>query len=121
MSNLRGRNLALSPFRKLVVELMHHCQKVPAVTVERPMNLADLIAARDASETRPSWVAIFLKAMSIVTARRPEFRQAFMSFPWPRLYEHPVNVANFTIERRFQDEDVVFFAQIRSPELRSLA
>ena len=36
------------------------------------------------------------------------------------LYEHPINVANFTIERKYQDEDVVFFVQIRRPEARSL-
>jgi len=26
------------------------------------------------------------------------------AFPWPHLYEHPINIANFTIERRHQNE-----------------
>jgi hypothetical protein len=43
-----------------------------------------------------------------------------MPFPRPHLYEHPYNIANFTIERRHQDEDVVFFVQVRRPERRSL-
>jgi hypothetical protein len=69
---------------------------------------------------RPSWCAIFLKAMSMVGARHPQFRRAFLPFPWPHLYEHPDNIANFTIERRYQDEDVVFYVQVRRPERRSL-
>jgi hypothetical protein len=79
------------------------------------------VAARQACIPRPSWTAIFLKAMSIVAARNPELRRSYMAFPWPYLYEHPINIANFTIERRFQNEDVVFFVQIRSPENRSLS
>ena len=121
MSKQSGRNLPLSPFRRLVVDLMHFCQKVPGATVERPMNLGSLLAARQACVPRPSWCAIFVKAMSIVAARRPELRRAYMPLPWPHLYEHHVNIANFTIERRFQEEDVVFFVQVRSPERRSLA
>ena len=121
MSKQTGRNLPLSPHRKLVVDLQHFCRKVPGGTVERPLSLAALRAARQACVPRPSWCAIFLKAMSIVGARHPQFRRAFLPFPWPHLYEHPDNIANFTIERRYQDEDVVFYVQVRRPERRSLA
>jgi hypothetical protein len=100
---------------------MHFCQKVPGATIERSMNLARLIEARQACVPRPSWCAMIVKAMSIVAARRPELRRAYMPFPWPHLYEHPINIANFTIERRFHDEDVVFFVQVRRPEQRPLA
>jgi hypothetical protein len=120
MSKQAGRNLPLSPPRKLVVDLMHFCGKVPGATVERPLRLAALLAARQACVPRPSWCAIFLKAMSIVGARHSQFRRAYMPFPWPHLYEHPDNVANFTIERRYHDEDVVFLVQVRRPERRSL-
>jgi hypothetical protein len=105
----------------MVLDLLHYCRKVPAATVERNLSLAPLIAARQACVPRPSWCAIFLKAMGIVGARHPELRRAFMPFPWAHLYEHPINVANFTIERKYQDEDVVFFVQVRSPERRTLA
>jgi len=120
MSHQSGRNLPVSPFRQLVVDLMHFCQKVPGATVERSMCLGPLLAARQHCVPRPHWSAIFLKAMSIVAARQPELRRTYMPFPWPHLYEHPINVANFTIERRYRDEDVVFYAQIRRPERRSL-
>jgi hypothetical protein len=121
MSKQSGRNLPISPFRALVADLMHFCQKVPGATVERPMSLGRLMEARQACVPRPSWYAIFLKAMSTVASRRPELRRAYMPFPWPHLYEHPVNIANFTIERRYRDEDVVFFVQVRSPERRTVA
>ncbi len=120
MGKTSGRNLTLSPLRCLVVDLLHFCAKVPGGTVERNWDLAALVAARQRCVPRPSWTAIFLKAMGILGSRHPELRRAFMTFPWQHLYEHPTNVANFTIERRYQDEDVVFFAQVRSPEHRSL-
>jgi hypothetical protein len=120
MSNQTGRNLPLSPLRKLVWDHQHFCTKVPGATVERTLSLAALLAARQACVPRPSWCAIFLKAMSMVCARRPQFRRAFLPFPWPHLYEHPCNIASFSIERRYQNEDVVFFVQVRRPERRSL-
>jgi hypothetical protein len=120
MSKQTGRNLPLSPLRKLVVDHQHFCGKVPGATVERPLSLAALRAARQACVPRPSWCAIFLKAMSLVGARHPQFRRAFLPFPWPHLYEHPDNIANFSIERRYQNEDAVFFVQVRRPERRSL-
>jgi hypothetical protein len=120
MSKQAGRNLPLSPPRKLVVDLMHFCGKVPGATVERPLRLAALLAARQTCVPRPSWCAIFIKAMSIVGARHSQFRRAYMPVPWPHLYEHPDNVANFTIERRYRGEDVVLLVQVRRPERRSL-
>jgi hypothetical protein len=120
MSKQTGRNVPLSPLRKLVGDHQHFCTKVPFATVERPLSLAALWAARQACVPRPSWCAIFLKAMSLVGARHPRFRRAFLPCPWPRLYEHPDNIANFTIERRYQDEDVVFLVQVRRPDRRAL-
>lgn len=121
MSRQSGRNLALSPCRQLVVDLVHFSHQVPGATVERPLSLGRLVAARQACVPRPSWCAIIVKAMGIVAARRPELRRTYMHYPWPHLYEHPINVANFTIERRWHDEDVVFLVQVRRPEHKSLA
>jgi hypothetical protein len=120
MSKQAGRNLPLSPLRRLVVDHQHFCGKVPGATVERPLSLAALRDARQACVPRPSWCAIFIKAMAVVGARHPQFRRAFLPFPRPHLYEHPGNIANFSIERRYQDEDVVFLVQVRRPERRSL-
>jgi hypothetical protein len=121
MSKPAGRNLAISPFRRLVIDLMHFSRKVPSVTIDRRMNLAPLVAARLACPTRPSWSAMFMKAFGMVAKKYPELRRSYMTFPWPRIYEHPRNIATMNIERSHGSERVVILALVRSPEARSLA
>jgi hypothetical protein len=116
----KGRNIAVSPFRQLVTDLMHFSAQVPCVTMDRTMNLARLRAARQNCQIRPCWTAIFVKAFGIVSQRMPVFRRVYMPFPWPRFYEHPYSIATINVERKWNDEDVVFHAQIRRPETRSL-
>ena len=48
-------------------------------------------------------------------------RQAYLSFPWGRLYEHHSNNGSFNVVRRDGDEDIIVQANIRRPENRSLA
>ncbi|HXD85687.1 MAG TPA: 2-oxo acid dehydrogenase subunit E2 [Urbifossiella sp.] len=115
-----GRSLPITPYRRLVTDLMHFSQQVPAVTAERPMDLSALTAARSVSAPRPSWTVIFSKAYAIVGRDYPELRRSYLKFPWPRLYEHPHSIAAINIERRLPNEDVVLFCLIRSPECRSL-
>jgi hypothetical protein len=116
----RGRTLALSLPRRFVCDVLHFSRKVPSVPMQRRMQLADVVAARTAWPQRLSWCAIFLKAYSQVAAERPELRRAYMSCPWPRLYEHPENVASFAIEREFNGEPGLFFARVPRPERLSL-
>jgi hypothetical protein len=80
------------------------------------MTLAAVAAARRRANPRPSWCALFTKAYAFVCARWPELRRAYLSFPTPHLYEHPVSVASIAVERRLGDEPAVFFAHVRSPE-----
>jgi hypothetical protein len=111
-----GRSLPLSLPRRLICDIVHFAHQVPSVPVERRMNLAALAAARQRAEPRPSWCAIFTKAYAFVAAARPELRRAYLSFPTPHLYEHPISVASVAIERRLGDEDAVFFAHLKHPE-----
>jgi hypothetical protein len=115
-----GRYLPLSLPRRFIGDLLHFAKKVPTVPVERRMQLAEVVAARNAAQPRPSWCALFVKAYAFVCARRPELRRAYVTFPWPRLYEHPISVASVAIERRLGDEDAVFFTHVRGPEQQSL-
>jgi hypothetical protein len=115
-----GRNLSLSLPRRFICDLVHFARKVPTVPVERRMSLGEVAAARQAARPRPSWCAVFTKAYACVAAARPELRRAYLSFPAPHLYEHPLNVASVAVERRFGDEDAVFFAHLRSPEALGL-
>jgi hypothetical protein len=116
----RGRQLGLSLPRKFVCDLLAFAKKVPSVPMQRRMKLGDLITARNASSPRISWCAIFLKAYSIISAKHPELRRAYLPFPWPHLYEHPTNIASFSLERNYRGEDGVFLAQIPQPEKFSL-
>jgi hypothetical protein len=116
MNPRQGRTLPLSPPRRVVNDLMYFCRGVPSIPMARRMNLTSVVRARRAVLPRPGWCAIFLKAFALVANRHPEFRRAYLTFPWPHLYEHPGNVATVTIERRLGDEEGVFFAYLRDPE-----
>jgi pyruvate/2-oxoglutarate dehydrogenase complex dihydrolipoamide acyltransferase (E2) component len=120
MQKAVGRTFAVSPFRRLVADLMHFGRQVPAVTVDRRMHLAPLIAARASAASPPSWTAIFAKAYSMLGRDYPQLRQSYLSFPWARIYEHPHSVVALNVERRLPDEDVVLFCLIRGAENRSL-
>ena len=120
MPHPHGRNLALSLPRRLVCDLLHFARQVPTVPVQRRMNLGPVMAARQALHPRPGWCTIFTKAYAVVAAARPELRRAYLGFPRPHLYEHPVNVASVAVEREFQGESAVFFAPLRSPEQQCL-
>lgn len=119
--SIRGRWLGLSPQRRFVSDLLKYAQRIPSVPSQRRMHLADVIEARRRSGVRPSWCAIFLKAYSLISARRPELRRCYLPWPWPHLYEHPINVASFSVEQIYQGEESVLFAQITQPERLSLA
>ncbi len=121
MSQPAGVSIPLSLPRQLICDYLHFARQIPSVPVQRRMKLEAVVAARAATGLRPSWCALFTKAYGFVTAARPPLRRAYMSFPRPHLYEHPINVTSVAIERKFGDEDAVFFAPIRQPETLSLA
>src|SRR5580704_7403963 len=116
----QGHWINLSPQRRFVCDLMRHAKRVPSVPSQRRMRLGEVIAARRTRASRISWCAIFVKAYAIVSAQRPELRRAYMPYLWPHLYEHPFNVASFSVERSYHGENGVFFATVRQPELLSL-
>src|SRR5262245_6362147 len=121
MPQPHGRNLPLSLPRRFICDLVHFARKVPTVPVQRRMNLTTVQEARRLAQPRPSWSAIFTKAYGFVASSWPDLRRAYLSFPRPHLYEHPINVASIAFERRFGDEEGVFFASVRSPEKLGLA
>jgi hypothetical protein len=84
------------------------------------MNVAALVAAREMCPERPSWVAVFTKAYAKVAAERSELRRCFINYPWPKLYEHPSNLASIAMERDYQGESATFFIHLKKPELLGL-
>ncbi|MFN4261509.1 MAG: hypothetical protein ACK4RK_19675 [Gemmataceae bacterium] len=120
MPQAEGHSLSLSLPRRLMGDYLHCARQVPTVPVERCMCIAEVAAARAAAQPRPSWGAVFLKAYALVARLRPQLRRTYLSFPWPRLYEHPFNVASIAIERQYEGEEAVLFAHIRMPESHRL-
>jgi hypothetical protein len=120
MAKAAGRSYPLSPFRRLVTDVMNCRQQVPTATVERRLDLAALVAARQGCTPRPSWAAMFAKAFALVARLYPELRRSYLRFPWARLYEHPSSTAAINVERQLPDEAVVTQCLIRRPDNRSL-
>jgi hypothetical protein len=111
-----GRLLPLTAPRRLICDLVHFARRTPTVPVQRRMRLAPLAEAR-ARQPRPvRWCTLFTKAFARVAAVVPELRRAYLSFPRPRLYEHPHSVASVAVERRYRGDNVVLFTRLVRPE-----
>src|SRR5437660_650593 len=117
----RGITRRLSPARKVGIESLRHGRLMPTVPVARTMNLAAVAAARARAEPKPSWTAVFIRAYGLVARHCPELRQALMTWPYTRLYEHPHSTCALVVEREWQGETVLLGAKIRAPEDMSLA
>jgi hypothetical protein len=115
-----GFTIPLSPPRRQMCDFLHFASKVPTVPVERRMNLARLAHARELASPKPGWCALFTKAWGVVCARHAVLRRAYLGWPWPRLYQHPINVASIAVERPYGAEDAVFFLQMTRPEEKPL-
>jgi hypothetical protein len=115
-----GFNLPLSLPRRLICDYLHFARQIPSVPVQRRMRLGEVLAARAAAGARPSWCAVFTKAYAFVTDAWPQLRRAYLSFPWPHLYQHPINMTSVAVERRLGDEDAVLFVPVREPEKLAL-
>lgn len=116
-----GKSYPLSPFRRLVVDLMHFSQHVPAVAIERRMHLTPLVTARLACATRPGWTVLFAKAYAIVARDFPALRRVYMPLPWQRFYQHPYSTVSLNIERQAGDEATILQCLIKRPDNRSLS
>src|SRR5205085_936731 len=69
---------------------------------------------------RPSWTALFTKAVALVARSRPELRQSYMPLFGGRLYEHPNSIGALNIERQIGDELIVTQCLVRRPDNCSL-
>jgi hypothetical protein len=108
--------MPLSVPRRLVGDLLHFAHKIPTVPVQRRMQLARVVAARQACNPRPGWVALFAKAYSLVAAEMPGLRRSYLGFPAPRLFECDESVASIAVERDYDGEPAVFFGRVDAPD-----
>jgi hypothetical protein len=115
-----GRTIPLSLPRRWVGDLAAFSQNVPTVAGEKILRVKALAAARRGVPRPPSWGSLVTKAFGIVSARTPELRRSYLSFPFPRLYEHPSSVAAIVANREFHGEPAVFLGLMQVPESLSL-
>jgi hypothetical protein len=116
-----GVNLTIPTGRRLIAEYMHQSRNVPVVAIRREFSIPGLIAVRSAARPKVSWVALFTRAYALAARRHAPLRRAWTTFPWARLYEHPVSCAAVLVEREWQGEEVVLGAKVHEPELMGLA
>jgi hypothetical protein len=112
---MRGRRIPLSPARRIIADLMRYAVTVPGIPTERTMDLASVIAARNAVPYRPAWAGIFAKALALTAREFPSLRQAYVKWPWPHLYEYPLSAVTITINREHNGEPCVLPLTIRDP------
>ncbi len=115
----KGCRLALSPARKMVMEILHHGRQVPSLPLSTVINVGALAAARKAGAF-VSWTAIFMKAYSLTAQRHAELRRAYIPLPWPHLYEHAISECAILMERELDGESIVLGGKVRSPDLQTL-
>lgn len=107
--------------RRFLDDLMRRARRVPAIAVERRLQLGPAARARRQATPRIGWAAMFVRGYALMAVDRPILRRCFLSFPVERYYEHPESVATVVVEREWDGERVPFYRTIRHPEQRSLA
>jgi len=112
----RGAYSSPTPFRRLVIDLMHFSAQVPGATIERLMPLEPLITARKFARNPPTWSAIFTKAFAMVAREIPDLRTTYLNFPFGRYYLHPHSIATINVHREIEGESAILFAAIPSPD-----
>jgi len=107
--------------RRWMNDIVHFGKKSHIMGCAWRINLAPLVAAR-AAQPHPAigWTAMWLKALALVSQRRPELRTLYLPFPWARLYLRRETVCTIVIERTWQGASALFFEQFAAPEKRSL-
>jgi hypothetical protein len=120
MNEPKGHSVPISGPRRFIIDLIHFAHQVPSIPVSRLMTVAPLIAERDSHPARPSWSVLFMKAYALVAAANPPLRRALLSFPWPRLYEHPQTSCALALERDYAGEEGIFIGLFRAPEAQTI-
>ncbi|HVO02848.1 MAG TPA: hypothetical protein VMT54_11635, partial [Candidatus Cybelea sp.] len=74
---MRGNFRKISLPRRFVVDLMHASIGVPFVSLSRPLDIRQLLAARGSLSQPPGWAAIFVKAFALAARDEPILRTLY--------------------------------------------
>lgn len=106
--------------RRLTCDVLHFHKQVPLCSHHRLCHLGALDAIRKACPTRISWPVLFLKAYALMACETPVFRQTWMSFPWPSIYQHDSSIGTIAVQREYQGEPWLFWGRFKVPEDKPL-
>jgi hypothetical protein len=118
---MRGTVRKISMPRRFLADLMHASIRVPFVSLQRTLNIRQLIEARGMMAQPPGFAAILVKAFSLVAKDEPVLRTLYAKWPWPHFYELPRSVAAVAIARVEDGEDCVLPQKVTAAEELSLA
>lgn len=104
----------------MVCDLLYFERGVPTFPHSRDIDLSAVEEARKALASRVSLTVIFIRAFSLVAKDHPILRQAWIKFPFPRLYQSPDSVAYLPVKRTHEDEEWLCFAPFSRPEHKPL-
>lgn len=117
---LSGGHRRLSSSRALVCDILHYDRLTPSFVHSRSMHLDVLADARAAVGQSISWSVLFAKAYGLLSAECPLLRQAWLAWPWPRVYEHPHSIGTVALSRQHAGEERLFWLRLRRPESHTL-
>jgi hypothetical protein len=109
------RTLPLARTWRYLCDTLSLARPSPTVRIQRRISLADVAVARALAFPCPSWQAVFLKAFAHVSAANPLLRRCFLSWPWPRVYEHSETIATVPAAR---PGEIGFIRLVRPESLR---
>ncbi|MBR1153126.1 acyltransferase [Bradyrhizobium sp. JYMT SZCCT0428] len=118
---MRGTVRKITLPRRLIADLMHASNRVPFVSLARPLNIRGLSEARAQAAAKPGWAAIFVKAFALVAKEQPVLRTLYVKWPTPAFYELPRSVAMVAIARVEDGQDCVLPQKVTAPDEMSLA
>lgn len=106
--------------RRWMNEIVRFGLKSPVMGGNFTINVAEVAAARRATNPPTAWSAIFIKAIALAGRDWPELRTAYLPYPWPRLYLAPTSTAAVILERQWKGAHAVFIDFVHRPETRPL-
>ncbi|WP_407180304.1 acyltransferase [Bradyrhizobium sp. STM 3562] len=109
---MRGTTRKISLPRRFVIDLMRASMEVPFVSLSRPLDVRQLIAARAGVARPPGWAAIFVKAFALVARDEPILRTLYAHWPRPHFYELPRCAAMVAIARVEDGEECILMERV---------
>lgn len=91
------------------------------MSLSRPLDVRQLIAARAGVARPPGWAAIFVKAFALVARDEPILRTLYSPWPWPHFYELPRCAAMVAIARVEDGEECVLAERVLGADDMPLA